>query len=385
MQPFTIDVPQAELDDLRRRLEAARWPDELPDGGWERGVPVGYLRELSAYWRDEYDWRAAEARLNAYPQFRTEIDGTLLHFLHVRSPEPEAVPLILTHGWPGSVAEFLHIIGPLTDPVAYGGKSADAVHLVIPSLPGYGFSPPPPEPGWDLLRIAKAWAQLMNQLGYRHYVAQGGDFGAAVSLILSLCAPEAVLGVHVNLLLTRLGVDPDAVDQLSPADRERVERLLEFGSGPGSGYMKVMATRPQTIAYPLTDSPIGLLAFIVEKFYEWTGGDGPPEQAIDRDQMLTDVMLYWLTRTAGSAARLYYEEAGTLPNVPTAPVPPPITVPLGVSVFPADMFLPVRTLADAAFPGIVCWSEHDRGGHFAAMEQPDLLVRDIREFLAALR
>ncbi|MEU8261627.1 epoxide hydrolase family protein [Micromonospora sp. NPDC048999] len=385
MESFTIDVPEADLDDLRRRLDATRWPDELPGGGWARGVPGGYLKDLAAYWREGYDWRAAEARLNAYPQFRTEIDGTLIHFLHVRSPEPDATPLVLTHGWPGSFAEFLRIIGPLTDPAAYGGDRAEAVHLVVPSIPGYGFSPPPPEPGWDLQRTAKAWAELMSRLGYRRYVAQGGDFGAAVSLILSLCAPEAVLGVHVNLLLTRPTAEQGAVDRLAPADRMRIERLLGFATGPQSGYMKLMATRPQTIAYPLTDSPVGQLAWIVEKFYEWTDGDGLPEEAVDRDQMLTNVTLYWLTRTAGSSAQLYYEEAATLPNVPAAPAPPPMGVPLGVSVFPAEMFPPVREFADAAFPGIVHWSEHDRGGHFAAMEQPELLVRDIRNFIAALR
>jgi pimeloyl-ACP methyl ester carboxylesterase len=294
--------------------------------------------------------------------------------------------VILTHGWPGSIAEFLRVIGPLTDPAAYGGDPADAVHLVIPSLPGYGFSPPPPEPGWDLVRVAQAWRELMRRLGYRRYVAQGGDFGAAVALILSQCDPEAVLGVHVNLLLTRPPADPAAVDALDPGDRARLDRLTGFAAGPLSGYMKLQATRPQTIAYPLTDSPVGLLAWIVEKFHEWTGGDGLPEDAVDRDQLLTNVMMYWLTRTAGSSAQLYYEVADTLPNAaPPDAEPPPMTMPLGVSVFPEDMFPPVRRFAEPAFPGIRHWSEHDRGGHFAAMEQPELLIDDIREFVAAVR
>ena len=386
MEPFRIDIPQAELDDLSRRLADTRWPDDLPDTGWDRGVPMRYLRELADYWQDRYDWRAAEAALNRYPQFITEIDGARVHFLHVRSPEPSATPAILTHGWPGSVAEFLRVIGPLTDPAAHGGDPADALHLVIPSVPGYGFSSPLREPGWDLVRIASAWAELMRRLGYERYVAQGGDFGSVVSLVLSQIAPEAVLGVHVNLLLTPPPPDdPAALEGLYATELSRLRRLADFATGDLSGYMKLQATRPQTLAYALTDSPVGQLAWIVEKFRDWTGGDGMPEDAVDRDQMLTDVTIYWLTRTAGTSAQLYYETSAVLPIAPPGAQPPPMTVPLGVSVFPHEMFLPVRQFADAMYPRIVQWTEHDRGGHFAAMEQPELLVRDLRQFVGALR
>ncbi|MFC4069002.1 epoxide hydrolase family protein [Actinoplanes subglobosus] len=387
MEPFRIDIPQAELDDLQRRLAGTRWPDDLPDAGWDRGVPMHYLKELADHWQNDYDWRAAEAAINKFPQFVTEIDGARVHFLHVRSPEPDATPVLLTHGWPGSIAEFLKVIEPLTDPAAHGGDAADAVHLVIPSVPGYGFSSPLREPGWDLVRIASAWAELMRRLGYERYVAQGGDFGSVVSLVLSQVAPEAVLGVHVNLLLTPPPPDdPAALAGLDQGDLDRLGLLAGFAAGDLSGYMKLQATRPQTLAYALTDSPVGQLAWIVEKFRDWTGGNGLPEDAVDRDQMLTDVTIYWLTRTAGTSAQLYYETSAVLPIAPPpAEAPPPMTVPLAVSVFPHEMFLPVRRLAEAMYPGIVQWTEHDRGGHFAAMEQPALLIDDLRRFVAALR
>jgi epoxide hydrolase len=385
MEPFHIDIPQTDLDDLHRRLAATRWPSEIPGAGWDRGVPLDYLKELAEYWRTSYDWRAAEAALNRFPQFITEIDNTNVHFMHIRSPEPDAVPMIITHGWPGSVAEFLSIIGPLTDPRAHGGDPADAFHLVIPSLPGFGFSGPTKEPGWDLVRIASAWAELMRRLGYDRYIPQGGDIGGWITLILAGVDFGHVLGAHVNFLITAPPGDPAALVDLSPSDLARLGQLGEF-IDKHSGYMKIQATRPQTLAYALTDSPVGQLAWIVEKFWEWTDSAKAPEDAVDRDQILTNVMLYWLTGTAGSAAHLYFEMADMLPIAATPPSPPPpLPVPLGVAVFAHDVGQPVRRFADQGFPNIVQWNEFDRGGHFAAMEEPDLLVADLREFARTLR
>ncbi|WP_422771042.1 epoxide hydrolase family protein [Plantactinospora sp. WMMC1484] len=380
MRPFRIAVPQADLDDLARRLANTRWPSEMPDCGWDRGVPLDYLRELTEYWRTSYDWRAAEAKLNSYPQFTTEIDGANVHFMHVRSPEPTAVPLLISHGWPGSVVEFLDVIGPLTDPRAHGGNPADAFHLVVPALPGFGFSGPAREPGWNVPRIAAAWAELMRRLGYQRYIPQGGDVGAWITLTLAGLDAEHVFGAHVNFLFTAPPPDPAALAGLAPGDRERLELLARF-LADGSGYMLLQATRPQTLAYGLTDSPVGQLAWIVEKFREWSDSAKVPEDAIDRDRILTNVMLYWLTATAGSSAQFYYETADQLPTAATPPAaPPPLPVPLGVAVFPRDSARPVRRFAEAAFPNIVQWHEFDRGGHFAALEEPDLFVDDLRAF-----
>lgn len=384
MRPFRIEIPQADLDDLHRRLAATRWPGELPGTGWDRGVPVEYLKELAEYWRTSYDWRAAEAELNKFPQFITEIDGTDVHFLHVRSPEPDATPVILTHGWPGSVAEFTGIIGPLTDPRAHGGDPADAFDLVIPSIPGYGFSGPVREPGWDMFRIARAWAELMQRLGYDSYVPQGGDLGAWISLTLAGVDFPHIRGAHVNFLVTAPPADPAAMAGLGESDFARLGRLGQFVND-GSGYMKIQSTRPQTLSYGLTDSPAGQLAWIVEKFFEWTDSTKAPEDAVDRDQMLTNVMIYWLTATAGSAANFYYEIADVLPTAATPPSPPPpLPIPLGVAVYPQDAALPIRQFADPQFPNIVQWREHDHGGHFAAMEQPATFIDDLRTFARTL-
>ncbi len=386
MQPFRIDIPQAALDDLKNRLAMTRWPAEIAGLGWSRGVPLDYLKELAEYWRTTYDWRADEAAINAHPQYTTEIDGTNVHFIHVRSPEPDALPLLLTHGWPGSVVEFLDVIGPLSNPRGHGDKDALAFHLVIPSLPGYGFSGPVREAGWGLVRIAAAWAELMKRLGYERYVAQGGDFGSGVSLILGQLDRPHVLGVHVNMLLTiPKDDDPAELDGLSDADLARLARIPQFRRD-GSGYMKIQATRPQTLAYGLTDSPVGQLAWIVEKFREWADTADVPEDAIRRDRLLANATIYWLTATAGSSAALYLEIADFLPNADPLPGPnPPSDVPLGVAVFPRDMFLPVRRLAMRDFTNIVQWSEFDRGGHFAAIEEPDLFVSDVRKFALALK
>ncbi|MFF9347242.1 epoxide hydrolase family protein [Streptomyces sp. NPDC014734] len=383
MHPFRIAIPQAQLDDLHRRIEATRWPDELPEVGWSRGVPVGYLKELAEYWRTSFDWRVAEAALNAYPQFVDEIDGAPVHFLHVRSPEPDATALLLTHGWPGSVAEFLDVIGPLTDPRAHGGDPSEAFHLVIPSIPGYGFSTPLPEAGWDTGRIARAWAELMRRLGYDRYIAQGGDAGAVISLALARTDPEHMLGVHVNMLMTFPSGDPAEMEGLDGTDLARLGKLSRF-EAELSGYMKTQATRPQTLAYGLNDSPVGQLAWIVEKFAEWTDSKELPEEAVDRDRLLTIVSIYWLTATAGSSAQYYYEGAEEVRQAASGAVPPPLTVPVGVAVFPHDIFVPIRRFADRDLPTITHWTEFEHGGHFAALEQPSALAGDIRAFARSL-
>jgi pimeloyl-ACP methyl ester carboxylesterase len=376
--PFTIDIPQATLDDLHARLERTRWPRELPGVGWERGVPVDYLRELATYWRDDYDWRAWEARLNAFPQFTTTIDGANIHFLHVPSPDPDALPLIITHGWPGSVVEFLEVIGPLTDPAAHGGDPADAFHVVVPSMPGFGFSGPTHETGWDTTRIALAWAELMRRLGYDRYGAQGGDWVAQVSRTLGIRDAEHVVGVHLNFLPTFPSGDPADLEGLTEAEQEKLAKL-EYFATEQSGYFSIQGTRPQTLAYGLTDSPVGQLAWIVEKFKEWTDSETVPEDAVDRDQMLTNVMFYWLTETARSSADLYKADTSAFGE------PEIIETPTGIAVFPAEIGQPIRRFAEPSNPNIVHWSEFDRGGHFAAMEEPDLLVEDVRTFFRGLR
>jgi epoxide hydrolase len=380
IRPFRIEVPESDLEDLRDRLAHTRWPEELPGVGWSRGVPLGYLKELADYWRSEYDWRQQEARLNELPQFTTEIDGETVHFLHVVSPEAGAFPLILTHGWPGSIVEFLDVIGPLTDPRAHGGDPADSFHLVIPSIPGFGLSGPTHETGWTTARIAQAWAELMDRLGYQRYGAQGGDWGAFVSPELGRIAPDRVAGVHVNAATFGFipfgPVDPADVATFSDGEKARLERLNRY-MNDGNGYFQLQATRPQTVAYGLTDSPVGQLAWIVEKFKEWSHAGETPEVAIDRDLMLTDVMLYWLTRTAGSSGRLYYENMhGSSWGQQRGKTP------TGVAVFAEDVA--IRRYSEYG-NNIVHWSEFETGGHFAAMEVPNLFVQDVRTFFRGLR
>jgi pimeloyl-ACP methyl ester carboxylesterase len=299
IQPFRISIPQADLDDLRDRLARTRWPEELPGVGWDYGVPLDYIKEIASYWRTDYDWRAQEARLNSLPQYSTVIDGQQIYFLHVRSPEPDALPLLLTHGWPGSVLEFLGCVGPLTDPRAHGGDPADAFHLVIPAIPGFGFSGPTTETGWDVRRTAGAWATLMARLGYSRYGAQGGDWGSIISRLLGAADPTRVVGVHVNFL-PLLPVDKSV--PLTDEDEAKLAVIHKYAASP-AGYLRQQSTRPQTLSYGLTDSPVGQLAWIAEKFIEWTD----PDSVVEVDDLLTDVMLYWLTGTAGSSARIYYE------------------------------------------------------------------------------
>ncbi|MEV1115901.1 epoxide hydrolase family protein [Actinosynnema sp. NPDC049800] len=383
MKPFQIDIPQSALDDLKARIANTRWPVGLPEAGWDRGVPVDYLKDLAEYWRTQYDWRRIEERLNSTPMFTTTIDGANIHFLHVRSPEPDAVPMIITHGWPGSVVEFLDVLGPLTDPRAHGGDPADAFHLVIPSMPGFGFSGPA-EAGWNTQRVAAAWAQLMSELGYDRYIAQGADFGSGVALVQGLQDSEHVLGVHVNTLVTGPSDDPADLEGLTDEDRRRMARSQRFVDIL-SGSMKLQATRPHTVAYNIHDSAVGQLAWIVEKYMDWADTTNAPEDAVDRDRILDIVTIYWLTGTGGSSAQFYYESFDFLPIGPNAGRYFPLSVPVGVAVFPEPPFVPVRRFAEREFATIVHWNEFDRGGNFAAMEEPDLFIQDVRSFRRKLK
>jgi epoxide hydrolase len=380
IRPFQVAIPQADLDDLTDRLARTRWPDELPGVGWTRGVPLGYLKELAAYWADGFDWRAQEARLNQFPQHSTTIDSQPIHFLHVRSPEPDALPLLVTHGYPSSVAEFLEIIGPLSDPRAHGGDPADAFHVVAPSLPGFGFSTPLQQAGWESSRTARAWVELMARLGYTRYGAHGGDIGGGVSGDLSGLDPDRVVGAHVNTdptTLALLDFLPAELDGLSEAEAVSHQRLRQYGED-GKGYLQLQGTRPQTLAYGLTDSPAGQLAWIVEKVKEWTDPSAElPDQAVDRDQLLTNVSVYWFTRSGASAAQFIYEAAHAVREW-GAPSP----APTGFAVFGEGSLM--RRVLDPEHK-VEHWSEFDRGGHFPAMEVPDLLVGDVRAFFRRLR
>lgn len=377
LQPFRIDTPKTDLDDLHDRLGRTRWPDELPDVGWSYGVSKDYLAELVEHWRSGYDWRAHEIRLNAVPQFTTEIDGQIIHFLHARSPEPAATPLIITHGWPSTVYDFLDILGPLTDPQSHGADASDAFHVVAPSLPGFAFSGPTHETGWGLSRIARALAQLMRRLGYERYGVQGGDFGSIISPELGRVAPERVLGVHVNALASAATpTNPGDLDLLSAPERERAEENQAWWYAR-SGYATEMGTRPQTIAYALNDSPAGQLAWNLEWFVDYDPIT-TKQTPIDRDAILTNVTAFWLTGTAGSAARLYRE----ISSAAWGQRPASSGVPTAVANFPGDHA--IRGLAELSNT-ISRWSEFDRGGHFASLQAPDLLIRDIREFFRTLR
>jgi pimeloyl-ACP methyl ester carboxylesterase len=385
-RPFRIDIPQPAVDDLRRRLAATRWPAEEPVEGWERGVPLAYLRELAAYWADGYDWRRHERQLNELPQFVASIADLEIHFVHVRSPEPDAVPLLLTHGWPSSFVEFLKVIGPLSDPRAHGGDARHAFHLVIPSLPGYGFSPPPARPGWgNLFGVAQAWAELMAGLGYDSYAVQGTDVGAGVAEMLAMIDGPRIIGLHATGTVAAMPFGPPIeLDGLGGSERERAARFNEYRAD-GLGYLHMQATRPQTLAYSLSDSPAGQLAWIVEKYHEWTDPAAElPDEAVDRDQLLTTASVFWFTGAGASSAHATYDgiqawraRAASAPgrngDGGTAETGPP----RAVAVFAADTA--IRSVMDPA-GAIERWSEFDRGGHFPAMEAPDLLVDDLRSF-----
>jgi pimeloyl-ACP methyl ester carboxylesterase len=372
---FRIDISGAQLADLRDRLGRTLWPDRETVADWSQGVPLAYVQDVCRYWAESYDWRRLEARLNGLPQYKTTLDGLGIHFLHVRSPEPDALPLVLTHGWPGSVVEFLDVIAPLADPRAHGGDPADAFHVVCPSLPGYGFSDKPTETGWGIERIANAWAELMGRLGYSRYGAQGGDWGSAVTTAIGVQDSAHCAGIHLNLIAA--APDPATFDDMTDKERAAIAAFKHY-QDRDSGYAKEQSTRPQTVGYGLADSPAGQAAWILEKFWAWTDCDGHPENALTRDQMLDNIMLYWLTGSGASSARLYWESLGAFDR-------PPVTVPTGVSQFPKEIFLSSRRWASKAFPNIVYWNELERGGHFAAFEQPKVFVDEIRSFFRLVR
>jgi epoxide hydrolase len=380
--PFHVEVPRDALHDLRERLTRTRWPEVETVTDWSQGVPLSYLREFCRYWADGYDWRATEQRLNRLPQFRTELDGLGIHLLHVRSPHPDAFPVVLTHGWPGSVVEFLKVIGPLTDPTSYGGEAADAFHLVIPSLPGYGFSDKPTEPGWGVQQIAGAWIQLMARLGYQRYGAQGGDWGTSISTSIGQQDPEHVAGIHLTPPLAP--PDPATLDDLTEQERAALASL-DHAAEWESGYSQEHATRPQTVGYGLVDSPVGLCAWIVEKFWAWTDHDGHLEHVLTRDELLDNLMLYWLPGTGASSARLYWESIRQVNRWISGPTQDTVTVPTGCSIYPKELQRPSRRWAAKRFLDIRYWNELDKGGHFAAFEQPELFVNEVRSFFRLVR
>jgi pimeloyl-ACP methyl ester carboxylesterase len=372
---FRIEIPETDLDDLRQRLRRTRWPEPATVDDWSQGIPLDYTRQLCEYWLEQYDWRAAEARLNRFPQFLTEIDGLDIHFLHVRSPHEGALPLVITHGWPGSVVEFGKVIGPLADPVAHGGDAADAFHVVCPSLPGYGFSGKPARAGWGTGQTADAWDQLMGRLGYARYGAQGGDWGAQVTTALGMRHPDRLAGIHLNMAIAF--PDPASAGELTPREQAALDSMSYYDRWD-SGYSKQQSTRPQTVGYGLVDSPAGLCAWIIEKFWAWTDCDGDPANVLSRDEMLDNVMLYWLPGTGASSARFYWESFGT-------PFLGPVTVPVGCSIFPKEIFRPSRRWAEKQFPDLRYWNEPDRGGHFAAFEQPAAFVEEVRAAFRSFR
>jgi epoxide hydrolase len=379
---FSIEVSESELDDLRERLRRTRWPEAATVADCSQGMPLSYMQELCAYWAEEYDWRATEARLNALPQFRTQLDGLGIHFLHVRSPQAQALPLIITHGWPGSIVEFLKVIGPLTDPTAHGGNVGDAFHVVCPSLPGYGFSDKPALAGWGVERIAAAWIVLMARLGYGRYGAQGSDWGTSVSASIGQQDPGHVAGIHLTPPLAP--PDPATFDDLTERERgaiASIERSAEWDSG----YSQEHATRPQTIGYALVDSPTALCAWIVEKFWSWTDCDGHLENVLTPDELLDNLMLYWLPSTGASSARLYWESMRQVNELISGSIHDTVTVPTGCSIFPKELQRPSRRWAEKRFLDIRYWSEPERGGHFAAFEQPELFVEEVRSFFRHVR
>jgi len=379
--PFQINITEADLTDLRERLARTRFPEAETVTDWTQGIPLAYVKDLTEYWRTSYDWRRAETLLNGFPQFRTALDGPDgsaldIHFLHVRSPEPNALPLVMTHGWPGSVLEFHKVIGPLTNPRAHGGDPADAFHVVAPALPGYGFSGKPTSTGWGVDHIAKAWGQLMRRLGYPRYGAQGGDWGAITTTWIGRVDTDGCLGLHINMPIALPA--PEDMNDLTPRELEGLA-AMQFYNDHDSGYSKQQSTRPQTLGYGLVDSPVGQMAWIVEKFFQWMDCDGHPENVLTRDELLDNVMLYWLTASGASSARLYWESFGSSLS------PDPVTVPSGMSIFPKEIFRPSRRWAERTYTDIRYWNELDKGGHFAAFEQPQQFVQEVRSFFRTVR
>jgi pimeloyl-ACP methyl ester carboxylesterase len=388
VRPFRVEIPEEQLAELRRRIEATRWPSRELVEDRSQGVQLATMQALARYWTTDYDWRKCEARLNALPQFTTEIDGVDIHFIHVRSPHEHALPLIMTHGWPGSVVELLDVVAPLTDPTAHGGIPTDAFDLVLPSLPGYGFSGEPRELGWDAGHIAVAWAELMNRLGYTRYVAQGGDVGAAVTDLMGRQGPDGLLGVHTNLLVPVLGI-ADQLPKESEQERAAAAQLATFME-TGFGYFLEMATRPQTIGYALLDSPVALAAWLLDhdtdSYYKIARAfvDGQPTGNLTRDNILDNITLYWLTGTGASAARNYWDDARARAQA-AGQAPPPASVPVGFTTFPGEIWATPRSWAEAAYPGLAYFNEVDKGGHFAAWEEPELFATEVRAAFSAVR
>lgn len=381
VRPFSIAVPDAVLEDLRERLARTRYPDQLEGAGWLYGTELSYLRELCDYWRTRYDWRAHERALNRFDHFRTEIDGLGIHFIHQRSREKQALPLVITHGWPGSVFELTKVIGPLSDPAAHGGRAADAFHVVCPSMPGYGFSDPPRQPGCGVKRVAEVFAKLMERLGYRRYGAQGGDWGALVSTWLARQDAAHVCGIHLSMVLAKApeGPQSDAGEGLSP-DEIEARKNAEKGEDTETGYAAIQSTKPQSLGYALNDSPAGLAAWIVEKFRQWSDCGGNVEKRFTKDELLTNIMIYWVTQTITSSMRLYYETrvSGWLEALDRY-----IDVPTGCALFPVPSQLP-RPWVEKSYR-VTRWTKMKSGGHFAALEEPGLLVEDVRAFFRGLR
>ena len=375
IRPYKIHTTDQELDDLKRRLRATRWPDAETVGDWSQGVPLSYVQQVCNYWANKYDWRKTEARLNAQPQFRAEIDGVGIYFLHIRSPHAAATPLILTHGWPGSIIEFQKAIPLLTDPAAHGADASDAFHVVCPALPGYGFSDKPKENGWGVEKIARAWSELMHRLGYDWYFAQGGDWGSAVTTAIALQDTEHCHGIHVNMPMVR--PDPETMNSLTDEEKDGLAGFKYYQDWD-SGYSKEQSTRPQTVGYGLADSPSGQAAWILEKFWAWTDSNGNPENVLTRDEMLDNIMLYWLPGAAASSARLYWESFQKT-NMD------PVRIPVGCSVFPKEIFRVSRRWAEKRYQNLVYWNRLDRGGHFAAFEQPQLYVQEVRACFRKMR
>lgn len=373
--PFRISIPQIDLDDLRTRLALTRWPEKETVRDWSQGVPLVKAQALVAEWRDRYDWRAFERRANQFPQFLTQIDGLDIHFIHVKSHEPNALPIILTHGWPGSFSEFIETIGPLTDPVRHGGKASEAFDVVIPSLPGYGFSGKPTAPGWNIEKTAATWAKLMQRLGYKRWVAQGGDWGASVTSTLGQLRPEGLIGIHLNWAF----VFPEVIPEKLSAEEQRAVDQANMFKTQGIGYFKQLSTKPQTMGYGLLDSPVALATYIYEKFQVWSDNNGAPEEALSMTSMLDDISLYWLTRSGASAGRFYWENPGNSFAGGT------IDIPVAVSVFPREIYQVPKSWAAQTFPKLIYFNEVDKGGHFAAMEQPKLFTAELRRAFVSLR
>jgi pimeloyl-ACP methyl ester carboxylesterase len=390
IRPFTIDVPEEQLEDFRRRIAATRWPSKELVADRSQGVQLATIQELARYWTSDYDWRKCETRLNALPQFTTEIDGVEIHFIHVRSRHENALPLIMTHGWPGSVIELLETVGPLTDPTAHGGTPEDAFHLVLPSLPGYGFSGEPTELGWESGRIARAWAELMDRLGYTRYVAQGGDVGAAVTDAMGRQAPEGLLGIHINLLVASIGLE----DQLSAeSEQERAAHdAVDTFTMDGFGYFLEQSTRPQTIGYSLLDSPVGLAAWLLDhdtdSYYKISRAfvDGEPVGNLTRDNIVDNITLYWLTGTGASAARWYLESGRAQAAARAAgEAPPEVSLPVAFTMFPGEIFAAPRSWVEQVYPTLAYFNEVENGGHFAAWEEPELFSAELRAAFGSLR